>query len=512
VLGRFRLGALGFAIISCLGPLGQLNGDFSAQRRLVSVVAVLLLCVVYLATYVLKRPLLLEPVLVAPLAVLSIYGLQDSLVVIGTCLGVSMTQSLYGSTRQCLLRTACMLPVLPVAVTLTPSLGREVAVLSATVLFNIPLTQLPVPLMRTMRSTQTAQAAISARDAVLASTGRALLGRTNLDEVREIVQSAAVEICRLTPGLVLLVARPQAGSRTIRWSCGTPEPLEGLELAGALGLVEYPGIADAKVGAGGAAELDLLSGLNRAWWTIGLSGDDSVGRGGILVIGLLPKTPLALLDTLGTLVTQLWLAESACRAHSELAQQAHHDDLTGLPNRALLFRRIDDGLRTALRDGSELLLMIVDLDGFKQVNDGLGHAAGDAVLVEVARRMTALLDGGGLVARLGGDEFAVLVPGIDIDSGMRLATALRTWIAEPMQVEQGRVTVGASIGLATADPAMSAEALVGWADIAMYAAKSDPTPPDPAKLDPASSDSQVGIKVFAHLPSRPVTAVPRIPT
>ena len=145
-------------------------------------------------------------------------------------------------------------------------------------------------------------------------------------------------------------------------------------------------------------------------------------------------------------------------ARHALRRRASHDPLTGLANRALLHERI------AAADG-EVALLYLDLDGFKPVNDRLGHAAGDEVLRLVARRLEGCVRAGDTVARLGGDEFALLVS----DGAEEVAERVRVAFDDPFTVDGHRLPVGASVGVATG--AADADALLAAADRAMYAVK-----------------------------------------
>ncbi|MCU7728582.1 GGDEF domain-containing protein [Actinoplanes sp. KI2] len=153
---------------------------------------------------------------------------------------------------------------------------------------------------------------------------------------------------------------------------------------------------------------------------------------------------------------------------AELSHQAHTDGLTGLANRTHFYAQLE----TALGRTSEIAVLLVDLDGFKAVNDTLGHAAGDTLLVSVADKMRAALRSGDVAARLGGDEFAVLLhdcTGPDAeDTARRILEAL----AVPVEIDGTSVRANASIGAAAAEPGEGSGALVRRADIAMYAAKS----------------------------------------
>ncbi|SMF89036.1 diguanylate cyclase/phosphodiesterase [Azospirillum oryzae] len=156
---------------------------------------------------------------------------------------------------------------------------------------------------------------------------------------------------------------------------------------------------------------------------------------------------------------------------ARLVHQATHDFLTGLPNRAYLVRWLRD--RQAAKDGerSDLALLFLDLDGFKLVNDSLGHAVGDRVLVATAERIAALLEPGEFVARLGGDEFVVTVPA-GREAAIARAQALETSFQGPLSAGGMDLRVGLSIGLAVDDGTSDdPDSLLRDADIALYRAK-----------------------------------------
>jgi diguanylate cyclase (GGDEF)-like protein len=157
-------------------------------------------------------------------------------------------------------------------------------------------------------------------------------------------------------------------------------------------------------------------------------------------------------------------ASERLRLQSELRHAAVHDGLTGLPNRAAFMARLTDA-----REGIHALLFL-DLNGFKPVNDRLGHSAGDAVLVEIGRRIRATVDEDDLVARLGGDEFAVLVRECPQERAAPLAEAIVQAVARPIEIAHEQVELGVSIGIAFG-PALELEGLLENADSAMYQAK-----------------------------------------
>jgi diguanylate cyclase (GGDEF)-like protein/PAS domain S-box-containing protein len=191
----------------------------------------------------------------------------------------------------------------------------------------------------------------------------------------------------------------------------------------------------------------------------------------------------------------LWMMAdiTALKRSEELTRHAAlHDGLTGLPNRTLLAQRLESALTRATAAGHVVALALVDLDGFKAVNDRCGHAAGDAVLSEAARRLQLGVRGHDTVARWGGDEFVVVLTmlGTTGDSASTLQRLL-TDLQRPMQLGDGVVaTVGASIGVAFfPSEGKTAEALIQVADQRMYGAKrggrnrivdADPTAPSPS--------------------------------
>ncbi len=160
-------------------------------------------------------------------------------------------------------------------------------------------------------------------------------------------------------------------------------------------------------------------------------------------------------------------------AERELAHQAFYDGLTGLANRSLFLAHTEQALRRAGRTGSPPVVLCLDLDGFKDVNDSIGHLAGDDLLCTVAERLRGVVRAADTVARLGGDEFAVLVD--DTTGGVPAAAALAQRLLEvisaPVDLGGHTVAVAASIGIVVAEPEATPLSLFRDADIAMYRAK-----------------------------------------
>lgn len=155
---------------------------------------------------------------------------------------------------------------------------------------------------------------------------------------------------------------------------------------------------------------------------------------------------------------------------ADLRHRAFHDDLTDLPNRAWIRDRLDAALAGAAGCG-RVAFCLADLDRFKAVNDTLGHRAGDAVLVEVARRLRELAGDGVIVGRLGGDEFACVLSGADEARATRAAQRIVDALSEPLEVDGRRIQLSGSVGLAMGDRTTSGATLLTQADTAMYAAK-----------------------------------------
>jgi diguanylate cyclase (GGDEF)-like protein len=160
-------------------------------------------------------------------------------------------------------------------------------------------------------------------------------------------------------------------------------------------------------------------------------------------------------------------------AQIRLEYEATHDSLTGLPNRAMLQEVGEHALGRAARRGTTTAVLFLDLDLFKEVNDTLGHDAGDRVLVELARRLRVGIRQGDLIARLGGDEFCVLCEGVDsrqemLDLGQRLCDV----VSIPLRVHGRDVQVGTSIGIALDERGRETiGTLIRNADVAVYRAK-----------------------------------------
>ena len=176
-----------------------------------------------------------------------------------------------------------------------------------------------------------------------------------------------------------------------------------------------------------------------------------------------------------TLLPLLLLPLLAVQKTAEMSRkqehQALHDPLTGLPNRLLLTDRIEQALVRSGRTEGSVLVMFLDLDLFKVVNDSLGHHAGDALLIDVARRLQSAVRPGDTLARFGGDEFVIVCDGIAADEVTTVPERISASLMQPFASLEREVTVSASIGVALATDTSDAQTLIRDADVAMYRAK-----------------------------------------
>jgi diguanylate cyclase (GGDEF)-like protein/PAS domain S-box-containing protein len=161
---------------------------------------------------------------------------------------------------------------------------------------------------------------------------------------------------------------------------------------------------------------------------------------------------------------------------AELEHQAFHDTLTGLPNRALFRNRVEHALASQRRNGLPVAVLFLDIDDFKNVNDGLGHAAGDEALQELGRRLEDCMRPVDTAARLGGDEFAVLIPEVESEMhSVEIAQRLMSTLAAAIPLHGRAVSIATSVGIAFSDQSMvsprDADELLRNADAAMYMAK-----------------------------------------
>ena len=467
-LARTRLAAM---IIGCLALIADLFQIGNEQRppswSLAAFLSLLLMMIAVVLTHLRGRAPWWDSFTLPVLMTIAGAGLQDPLATIGLAFAVTLGLSMYGSTGLWVVRTIGSILAVPVAVAISPiSLGRFISWHSPTVIGLLPPVLLVSALMRGIYLALRRQERISARDAVLARTGSRMISLTEIAAVRRAGIEAADEIIALTPGVVMVIVRRGEHGLFVANLAGLPESLRNRAVPESV--VSDP------------AGFRVFAPGYRHWRVETFSADLYQLVGG--------RTAVTddVVAAFRTVSNQVVLGEGACRSHAELEHRAHHDHLTGLPTRVKFFRELTAA--TAAGAPGSVALLLIDLDDFKLVNDTHGHAAGDELLIGLAGRIVRAGGPGSVAARLGGDEFALLLTGLGgPDDAEQAALAVRAAIMAPVRLTDATVTVGASIGIASATPAVGADELTRQADVAMYAAKAggknrveryDPARPD----------------------------------
>jgi diguanylate cyclase (GGDEF)-like protein len=326
----------------------------------------------------------------------------------------------------------------------------------------LPVLFLTIFIVRKHSSTLIAGDQSVGRDRVLAATGLQLLLAADRAAILAVSWVALTGFCVATPGLRVIQIKRKGSGLSVDGAAGHFNVLPGMlphEV-----LFTSPGqearILDSE-------QLDRAVGAPMMWECVIVDqGSDDFW----LLVGTPKSTPDQAALSVRALVSQIVLALRNNDAHRELTVQARFDALTGLDNRASLTAHLSAVL-DAPTTHYGVHLLFVDLDDFKDVNDGLGHSVGDDVLTTVASRLRQGIRSGDLCARLGGDEFAVLLSDTTSQQAVALAERLVASIAEPFVLDSHRVDIGASIGIATATSRSDVKELVHQADVAMYAAK-----------------------------------------
>jgi diguanylate cyclase (GGDEF)-like protein len=324
-----------------------------------------------------------------------------------------------------------------------------------------------------------------ARSQVLANTGTALMTALDAERIVHLTADAGAKLLADHPADRSMVIAPVASAEVIAVAGGltTAPPVDGRIAEVWESVRSRFGTGAPVVGDDLVAALELMRispGLFSRWAVLLPLGNADhlfgvvVADGGTAVSADLAKS----LDTLRTQVT---LALERVTLTVELTRRAMHDPLTGLANRALIHESIEHALAGSQGAGDHVGVLLLDLNHFKQINDTLGHEAGDDLLCEVAHRLRNCVRGGGsadgrsegTIGRLGGDEFVIIVPHLrDVDSACAIAERVTRALTPPMTCAGRKVPVRASIGVAlSGDQASGVDDLLRRADTAMYAAK-----------------------------------------
>lgn len=443
-LGRTRLVVAGIGSVATLVQLGQVGNSLRSPDYLrLSAAAIVCIVAINLITYLTGRAGWWSLLPVPALVTLGTSGLVDPMAGTALTLASAALYSLYGSTLLWVLRVVVAMVAVPAGVAISPRMMQQpISWHSSDVMGVLPQILLFCLLTRTVYLALLRQERTTAREIALARAGRDMLEVTDMEGVHRIGRRTAESLLRLAPGAALLILHREPAGLEVIERFGVPADLNGT-------VVDDPA--------------DLAAALPefRHWYTEALGSTAELH----LVIGSRTPVPADLRDAFRSLSYQVMLGENACRARAELEHLANHDHLTQLPTRAKFLSAV----RGALTGGGPVAVLNVDLDGFKEINDRHGHAAGDELLVTVADRLTAAAGARGLAARFGGDEFAILLTGSA--HAEEVARRLCADLAAPIRLDAGTVTVGASIGVALAEPGVTVAELMKRADEAMYSAK-----------------------------------------
>jgi len=325
-------------------------------------------------------------------------------------------RSLYGSVPRAVVRCAVYAAGISSCLALWPLVHPGVpAPAAAPLLGTFPVMFIVVVVGRLLGASLFAREQAAQRDAALVAAGSAVLSTTDREEVLAAAGAGCVGIAAATPGLRLVAVTRRGDRLVVDGTAGdllsAPSALPGT----VLGIGTGTGTGDDSdsdsdsdsgeaVAVLDAAPLDAAVGRRCAWVCVPLP--DSVDSW--MLFGAPREVPEEAVLAVRALMNQVTLALRNSQVHAELTAQARTDALTGLPNRAAFQQALD---AAAAADGDGAVVLFIDLDGFKAVNDRLGHRAGDALLREVAVRLSGTTRAQDTCARLGGDEFAVLLPG-----------------------------------------------------------------------------------------------------
>ncbi|MCA2214163.1 GGDEF domain-containing protein [Jidongwangia harbinensis] len=441
--------AAGAVLVAHTVPV--LAAGVPARWTAVSLTALALLLALLSWTTFAGRPVPGEPVLVPALLSLIGAALSGPVRIMAITIAVFAVLALHSSRRAWLIGTVLGLAVLPAGTALAAAAGAATPPWQSSEVLGLVPFVVPVGLvMRTIHGVLVQQHLVSTRDALLSTAGGRILAADDVDEVHRIGAELSARMAALTPGLVMIIVRPQDGGLRVARSVGLDEQLRGQRVTEAA-------LTDPATAFAGAAP------AVRHWHV-----EHTVDR--YLLLGGVRPVADGEIDAFRNLVHQVVLGETGLRSRAELMHRAHHDYLTQLANRDLFFTTLVDAVERG--PAGSVALLAVDLDDFKQVNDRYGHGAGDELLVEVARRLRDAAGPHGLAARFGGDEFAILLTGLGGECDAEpFARDLCDRLVAPIRLSQGTVRVGASIGISGTESALTATELVRRADLAMYAAK-----------------------------------------
>ncbi len=323
----------------------------------------------------------------------------------------------------------------------------------------------------------------AATTGTLLDLSKSLASVLSTEDMASVLAQAAPNVVDCDRSIVLLVDSGTDDTRiaaTHGYPVEAEERLQGTSISCTIGLHMQPNVA--------FYDASELAALNERY---GLSiGEDSVAMASVPMIvngetigGLIVTVTedadrlhesVSLSDVLRGLSGQGAMAICNARLVDQIRHQALHDGLTGLPNRMLVLDRVEQALAKARREGDSVGTMFIDLDGFKDINDSLGHAAGDQLLTVMAARLQSVVRQGDTIGRLGGDEFVAIFEGPSLIGGPEaVAQRILDVVREPFELDEfsgKRLSVTASVGVAIGDRPTAGD-LLRDADIALYQAK-----------------------------------------
>ncbi|MFF5078879.1 diguanylate cyclase domain-containing protein [Actinoplanes sp. NPDC000266] len=316
-----------------------------------------------------------------------------------------------------------------------------------------------------------------AREHVLSQLGTALITSTEPAEVHRLAVTAAGELLAECPGARASIVEVSADGFSIADSAGSgtaavlgrqvPIASAPPELLARLMAGEVVVVAD--IAAAGYADVDEAT--SRPYTLMPLrNGDRFLG---VLSVSAFGELPSEVFQALQALRTQVSLALASVALTAELTERALHDPLTGLANRALLRERLTMALARSRRSGRPVGTLLLDLNGFKQVNDVHGHSTGDDLLKAVADRLRGCVRAEDVVGRLGGDEFVIIAEDLrSARDAMVIAERVVAALNETVPVGRRQLSTPASVGIALSHSDINdPDELLRMADTAMYAAK-----------------------------------------
>jgi diguanylate cyclase (GGDEF)-like protein len=318
--------------------------------------------------------------------------------------------------------------------------------------------------LRTLRAAMT-------REQVLNDLGTGLLTATDSAGVHRLAAAAAAALVTECPGArtaIVHISPDHPENWTVLHAAGAgAEVVPGVRLPGD----SVPAALLARLANGETVSGPSLSALGRHPVML-LPLRDERRFFGAIAVGTPAGPPAGVRKSLETLRTQVSLALSGVALTEELTERAMHDVLTGLGNRALLWDRMTGSLARARRSGRTVGVLLLDLNGFKPVNDTYGHDAGDLVLRTVAARLQTCVRTEDMVARLGGDEFVILAEDLtELAGALVIADRVVHALNEPIDVDGHGLLTPAAIGIALSRPGEGPDEVLRDADTAMYVAK-----------------------------------------